>query len=92
MKKNAIGESRTTVIDAIWNWAEVDVATVPIQQAESYYDRTMIFKDTEPPNKRRFNKISLRKHESTVIIYDGPGRTSSDWREIRLYQPSKRLR
>jgi aminopeptidase YwaD len=92
MRKKAIGEFKTTVIDDIWIWAEVDNATVPIERAEFYYDGKLVFIDTEAPFKWQFNKVSLRKHEITVIVYDQLGRNSSDWREIRFINIFKRIK
>ena len=92
MKKMAIGEFKTTVIDDIWIWAEVDEAAIPIERAEFYYDGKLVFTDTEAPFKWQFNKVSLRKHEITVIVYDQLGRNSSDWREIRFINIFKRIK
>ncbi|HUT00551.1 MAG TPA: M20/M25/M40 family metallo-hydrolase [Candidatus Thermoplasmatota archaeon] len=92
MKKRAIDEFKTTVINDIWVWAEVDYATVPIERAEFYYDGKLVFTDTEAPFKWQFNKFSLRKHQITVVVYDQLGRNSSDWREIRFINIFKRIK
>lgn len=84
MKKRDIGEFKTTVIDDIWIWAETQYGTVPIVQAEFYYDGTLVYSDTEAPFTWHFNKFSLGNHEITVIVYDQLGRSSTDWREIRF--------
>ena len=91
-KQRAISEFKTTVINDIWVWAEVDNATVPIERAEFYYDGKLVFTDTEVPFKWQFKKISLRKHEITVLVYDQLGRNSSDWREIHFINLFKKIR
>jgi hypothetical protein len=91
MEKLPIKEFTTTVINDIWIWAEVDHATVPLQRAEFYYDGKLVFTDTEAPFKWQFNKVSLRNHQITVIVYDQLGRTTSDWREIRFLNIFKRI-
>lgn len=91
MKKRPIDEFKTTVIDGIWIWAEVDYATAPIERAEFYYDGKLVFTDTEAPYKWKFDKFSLRKHQITVIVYDELGRESSDWREIRFINIFRRF-
>ena len=92
MRKRAIDEFKTTVINDIWIWAEVDYATVPIERAEFYYDGKLVFTDTEAPFKWQFNKFSLRKHQITVLVYDQLGRNSSDWREIRFINIFKKIK
>ncbi len=84
MEKRPLNDFKTTVINNIWVWAEFDNVTVPIQRAEFYYDGKLVYTDTEAPFKWEFNKISLGKHEITVMVYDLLGRNSSDWREIRF--------
>jgi Zn-dependent M28 family amino/carboxypeptidase len=84
MQRRPLKDFKTTVINNIWIWAEMDNETVPIERAEFYFDGKLVFTDTEAPYKWEFNKISLRKHEITVVVYDQLGRTSSDWREIRF--------
>jgi aminopeptidase YwaD len=84
MKKQGLGKFKTTVINDIWIWADVEHATAPIQRAEFYYDGKLVFTDTEEPYIWHFNKISLRKHDITVIVYDQLGRNSTDWRQIRF--------
>jgi hypothetical protein len=92
MRKHEIDEFKTTVINDIWVWAEVDYATVPIERAEFYYDGRLVYSDTEAPFKWQFNKFSLRKHDITVYVYDQLGRNSSDWREIHFINILKRIR
>jgi hypothetical protein len=92
MRKRVIDEFKTTVINDIWIWAEIDYATVPIEHAEFYYDGKLVFTDTEAPFKWQFNKFSLRKHEITVFVYDQLGRNSSDWREIHFINIFKKIR
>jgi aminopeptidase YwaD len=91
MQKHPLSEFKTTVINNIWIWAEVDNATIPIQRAEFYYDGKLVYTDTEAPFKWQFNKISLRKHQITVVVYDQLGRNSSDWREIRFINIFKKI-
>lgn len=91
MQKRPLDEFKTTVINNIWIWAEIDSATIPIQRAEFYYDGKLVFTDTEAPFKWEFNKFSLRKHQITVMVYDQLGRNSSDWREIRFINIFKRI-
>jgi aminopeptidase YwaD len=91
MKKRPLDEFKTTVINNIWIWAEVDNATIPIQRAEFYYDGKLVYTDTEAPFMWEFNKFSLRKHQITVVMYDELGRNSSDWREIRFINIFKRI-
>ncbi|MCX6663317.1 MAG: M20/M25/M40 family metallo-hydrolase [Euryarchaeota archaeon] len=91
MKKREIGEFKTTVINDIWVWAEVDYATIPIERAEFYYDGKLVFTDTEAPFKWQFNKFSLGKHQITVIVNDQLGRNSTDWREIRFINVFKKI-
>ncbi|DAC72005.1 MAG TPA: hypothetical protein DSN98_07375 [Thermoplasmata archaeon] len=92
MRKREIGEFKTTVINDIWIWAEVNYATVPIERAEFYYNGKLVFTDTEAPFKWQFNKLSLGKQEITVTVYDQLGRNSSDWREIRFINIFKRIK
>jgi hypothetical protein len=92
MEKRDIGEFKTTVINDIWIWAEIDYTTVPIERAEFYYDGKLVFTDTEAPFKWQFNKFSLSKHEITVFVYDQLGRNSSDWREIHFINIFKKIR
>ncbi|MFA5102118.1 MAG: M20/M25/M40 family metallo-hydrolase [Candidatus Thermoplasmatota archaeon] len=92
MKKRSLREYKTTVIDNIWIWAEVNNATTPIQRVEFYDDGTLRYTDTEAPFKWEFSKFSLRKHQITVVMYDELGRNSSDWREIRFINMGKRTR
>jgi hypothetical protein len=91
MQKRPLSEFKTTVINNIWIWAEVDNATIPIQRAEFYYDGKLVYTDTEAPFKWEFNKFSLRKHQITVMVYDQLGRNSSDWREIRFINIFKKI-
>ena len=92
IRKREIDEFKTTVIDHIWIWAEVEHATVPIQHAEFYYDGKLVFTDTGAPFTWQFNKFSLGKHQITVIVYDQLGRNSTDWREIRFINIFKKIR
>ena len=84
MKKRDIGEFKTTVINDIWIWAEIQYGTAPVKRAEFYYDGTLVFTDTEAPFTWHFNKFSLGKHDITVIVYDHLDRNSTDWRDIRF--------
>jgi hypothetical protein len=84
MEKHAIGEYKTTVINDIWIWVETDHVTTPLQRAEFYYDGKLVFTDTEAPFSWHFNKLSIRTHDISVIVYDTLGRNSSDWRAIRF--------
>ena len=81
-EKFNISDLKTVVLNDIWIWTEVNFGTVPIEKAEFYYGNKLIFTDTEPPFKFYFNRLSIRKHRITVIVYDALGRTSSDWRDI----------
>jgi len=81
-EKFNITKLKTVILDDIWIWTEVKFATVPIERAEFYYDNKLKFTDTEPPFKWHLNKLSIRKHRITVIVYDNLGRKSSDWRDI----------
>ncbi len=91
MKKRQIGEFKTTVINDIWIWAEVDDDTIPLQRADFYFDGKLVYTDTEPPFQWQFNRFSLRKHQITVVAYDQLGRNTSDWREIRFINLLKRI-
>lgn len=84
MKKIEINEFKTTVIDDIWIWAEVDYVTTPIERAEFYFDGKLVYTDMDPPFKWHFNKFSVKKHQITVFVYNQLGQNSSDWREIRF--------
>lgn len=79
-----IRDLKTAVINYIWIWTDVKFATVPIERAEFYYDNLLAYTDTDPPFKWNFNKLSIRKHRITVVVYDELGRKSSDWRDIRF--------
>jgi hypothetical protein len=92
IQKREIGEFKTTVIDYIWIWAEVEQASIPIQRAEFYYDGKLVFTDTEAPFTWQFNKFSVGKHQISVIVYDQLGRNSTDWREIRFINIFKRIK
>jgi hypothetical protein len=91
IQKHPLDEFKTTVINNIWIWAEVDNATIPIQRAEFYYDGKLVYTDTEAPFAWEFNKFSLRKHQIIVVVFDLLGRNSSDWREIRFINLLKRI-
>jgi len=91
MIRRPLDEFKTTVINTIWIWAELDNTSIPIQRAEFYYDGKLVFTDTEAPFKWEFNKFSARKHQISVTVYDLLGRNSSDWREIRFINIFKRL-
>jgi len=91
IKKRPLDEFKTTVINNIWIWAEVDNVAIPIQRAEFYYDGKLVYTDTEAPFAWEFNKVSLRKHQINVMVYDALGRNSSDWREIRFINLFKRI-
>jgi aminopeptidase YwaD len=91
MQKRPLDEFKTTVINNIWVWAEIDNATIPIQRTEFYYDGKLAYTDIEAPFAWEFNKFSLRKHQITVMVYDLLGRNSSDWREIRFINVLKRI-
>ncbi len=84
IQKRPLDEFKTTVINNIWIWAEVDNVTIPIQRAEFYYDGKLVYTDTEAPFAWEFNKFSLQKHQIIVMVFDLLGRNSSDWREIRF--------
>jgi aminopeptidase YwaD len=84
MQKHELRKLKTTVIDDIWVWAEVEHATAPLLRAEFYYDGKLVFTDLEEPFAWHFNKFSLRNHEVSVIVYDSLGRSSFDWRSIRF--------
>jgi len=84
MQQHAIGEFKTTVINDIWVWAEVEDASIPLKKAEFYYDGRLVYTDTEEPFSWQFNRFSLRNHQITVVVYDELGRNTSDWREIRF--------
>ena len=92
LKKRVIDEFKTTVINDIWIWAEIDYATVPIERAEFFYNGKLVFTDTEAPFKWQFNKFSLRKQEITIVVYDQLGRNSSDWREIHFINIFKKIK
>jgi aminopeptidase YwaD len=92
MERHPLNKFKTTVINNIWIWAELDNTSVPIQRAEFYYDGKLVFTDTEAPYKWEFNKISLRKHQITVVVYDELGRNTSDWREIRFINLFKKIK
>jgi len=84
MEKYRIEQFKTTVINDIWVWTDVYDADAPLLRAEFYYDGKLAYTDTEPPFNWHFNKISLGKHQVSVIVYDTLGRNSSDWRSIRF--------
>ncbi len=90
VKKRHIGEFKTTVINDIWVWAEVDDDTIPLQKADFYLDDKLVYTDYESPFQWQFNRFSLRKHQITVVVYDELGRNTSDWREIRFINLFKR--
>ncbi len=91
MQRRPLDEFKTTVMNNIWIWAELDNETTLIQRAEFYYDGTLVYTDTEAPFKWECNKFSLRKHQITVVVYDQLGRNSSDWREIRFINIFKKI-
>lgn len=84
MRKHEMKEFKTTVIDNIWIWAEVQYATTPIVKADFYDNGKLVYSTTQAPFKWHFNKRSLLNHKIMVIVYDQLGRTSRDWREIRF--------
>jgi aminopeptidase YwaD len=84
MIKKQISDYKTTVLNDIWIWADVDHVTAPIVRAEFYYNGKLISTDTEAPFNWHFNKFSLGKHDVSVVVYDSLGRNSTDWREIRF--------
>jgi hypothetical protein len=90
-KKIDIGDLKTIVVDDIWIWADERASDVPIKRTEFYYDKRLVYTDTEAPFKWHFNKLSIRKHRITVIAYDELGRKSKDWRDIRFINLLKRI-
>ena len=93
MRKREIDEFKTTVIDDIWIWAEVDIRNCPYSNVLSFTTtENLVFTDTEAPFTWQFNKFSLGKHQITVFVYDQLGRNSSDWREIRFINIFKKIR
>ena len=84
LEKREIADLKTIVIDDIWIWADDIPGDVSIVSAEFYYDDILEHVDTEPPFKWHFNKLSVRKHKVTVIVYDEVGRTASAFKYIRF--------
>lgn len=84
LEKREIADLKTIVIDGIWIWADDIPGDVSIVSAEFYYDDILEYVDTEPPFKWHFNKLSVRKHKVTVIVYDEVGRTASAFKYIRF--------
>jgi hypothetical protein len=91
MKKRAIREFKTTVINDIWIWAEAENPAVPLRYVQFFYDGKLVYNDTEPPFAWHFNKFSLRNHEITIISTDELGRNSMDWRQIRFLNIPKKI-
>ncbi len=69
---------RTVVIDDFLIRAGVEPGDAPIEKVEFYYDNKLVFTDTDMPYQWRLNKLSLRKHNVKVIIYDEKDRTAED--------------
>jgi hypothetical protein len=84
MQRRDLKNFKTFVFDDIWIWTEVYGGTAPIVKAEFYDNGNLVSTITEAPFKWNLNKRSLGKHEIMVKVYDGFGRTSTDWRELRL--------
>lgn len=77
-----INDLKSIVIKEMWIWTDVNFETIPIERAEFYYDNLLVFTDTEPPFKWYFNRLSIRNHRVTVVVYDKLGRKSTDWKDI----------
>jgi len=80
-----IDELETTVINDIWIWAEVLHGSRPIERVDFYYNNRLVYTDYDYPYKWHFNKISLRSHRITAVVYDDLGQSSSDWRDIQFF-------
>ena len=77
-EKRDIRDLSTLVFNDIWIWANVQPESTAIERAEFYYDNNLEYTDYEPPFKWHMNKLSIRKHTITVIVYDTLGRTAQD--------------
>ena len=84
MQRRDLKDFKTVVFDDIWIWAEVYDGTTPVVKAEFYDNEKLVSTVTQVPFKWHLNKRSLGKHEIMVKVYDELGRTSTDWRELRL--------
>ena len=69
---------KTTVIDDVLIYTEVEQGSSPIKKVEFYYDGKLQHTAWEKPYIWRLNKISIRKHNITAIVYDENGKTSKD--------------
>ena len=69
---------RTIVIDDFIIRTEIKPGDAPIEKVEFYYDDKLVFTDTDMPYQCRLNKLSLRKHNVKVKLYDDKGRTAED--------------
>jgi len=84
MQRRDLRNFKTIVFDDIWIWAEIYEGAAPIIKAEFYDNGKLVSTITQAPFKWHLNKRSLGKHEIMVKVYDDLGRTSTDWRELRL--------
>ena len=84
VEKRDIKDLKTIVVKDIWIWADVKYASEQIDRAEFYYDDRLAYTDTEYPFKWHFDRLSVRTHRITVIIYDKLGRNSSYWQDIHF--------
>ena len=69
---------KTIILDDILIYTEVQQGNSPIQKVEFYYDGKLQHISSEKPYIWRLNKLSIRKHNITVIVYDKNGKTSKD--------------
>lgn len=74
---------KTMVIDDVLIHADIKEGDAPIAKVDFYYDDTLVFSDTTIPYQWRINKLSFRKHNVKVVVYDELGRNASD--EINFY-------
>lgn len=69
---------KTIILDDILIYAEVEPGNTPIHKVEFYYDGKLEHIAWKPPYTWRLNKISIRKHNITAIVYDENGENSKD--------------
>jgi hypothetical protein len=81
---------KTMVIDDILICTEITQGDSPIDKVEFYYDDKLEYTDEEAPYQWRLNKLSLRKHTVTAIVYDEEGKTANDQVSFYYYNFNKK--
>ncbi len=81
---------KTIVIDDVLVHADVKEGDGHIEKVDFYYDNKLVFTDTTIPYQWRINKLSFRKHNVKVVVYDELGRNASDETNFYLFDLNRK--